>query len=155
MMDIEEIKELMPHRYPFLLVDRVINLEKGKSITVLKNVTINEPTFQGHFPGKAVLPGVIIIEAMAQASGLLARVTIGDKSTGLADLYYFAGIDNAKFKRVVVPGDQLEIYVEIIKEKRNYAVVKTRGTARVNGEIVCTADILCAKKSKDTEEGSE
>src|SRR3989344_2672502 len=115
-MEIDEIKKYLPHRYPFLLVDRVIHFELGVSITAIKNVTINEPFFQGHFPFFPVMPGVLIVEAMAQAAGLLTLKTIGEEFTE-DNLFFFAGIDNARFKKTVRPGDQLEITVEILHKR--------------------------------------
>ena len=113
-IDINQIKELLPHRYPFLLIDRVIGYTKGESLTAIKNITINEPFFQGHFPHQPVMPGVLILEAMAQACGILTSVTI-EASFGKSGVYYFVGIDNARFKRPAGPGDQLEIKVTILR----------------------------------------
>lgn len=146
-MDIEQIKEYLPHRYPFLFVDRVESYEAGKSIIALKNITMGELVFQGHFPDKAVFPGVLIVEAMAQAAGILTYLTIRAKPKTTEDLYYFAGIDKARFKKPVVPGDQLIIEIEIIQERKNYSVVRCKGTARVADAIVCTGELLIAKKS--------
>ena len=144
-ININEIMGLLPHRYPFLLVDRieeVIDTDTVKEVTGYKNVTFNEPFFQGHFPGKPVLPGVLILEAMAQATGVLAFTMVGKPEPD--ELYYFAAIDNARFKRPVVPGDQLVLDVEFLKEKRGIASFK--GVATVDGEIVCSADLMCAKR---------
>ena len=144
-LDIEEIMSLLPHRYPFLMVDRVLDYQitdEHKTLKAVKNVSFNEPFFQGHFPGKPVLPGVLILEAMAQATGVLAFTMVGKPEPG--ELYYFASIDNARFKRPVVPGDQLILNVEYLKEKRGIAAFK--GVATVNGEIVCSADLMCAKR---------
>jgi 3-hydroxyacyl-[acyl-carrier-protein] dehydratase len=143
-MDINEILQYLPHRYPFLLVDRVLELEPGKRILALKNVTMNEPFFPGHFPHHPVMPGVLIIEAMAQAAALLSF-----KSTGVKpdenSVVYFAGIDNARFKRPVVPGDQLLFEMSITHSKRN--IFKYKGVARVGGEIATEAELMCAIKN--------
>jgi 3-hydroxyacyl-[acyl-carrier-protein] dehydratase len=141
-LDIEEILSLLPHRYPFLLVDRVLDFDKGKSLKAVKNVTVNEPFFQGHFPGKPIFPGVLILEAMAQATGILAFKSLGRLAPG--ELYYFAAVDNARFKRPVLPGDQLILEVEFIKERRG--VARFRGVAKVDGEIACEADMMCARR---------
>jgi 3-hydroxyacyl-[acyl-carrier-protein] dehydratase len=144
-LDIQRILELLPHRYPFLLVDRVLNYDitgERKTLKAIKNVSFNEPFFQGHFPNKPVLPGVLILEAMAQATGILAFTMVGKPEPG--ELYYFASIDNARFKQPVVPGDQLVLEVEYLKERRGIA--KFTGVATVNGEVVCTADLMCAKR---------
>ena len=147
-MSIERIKNHVPHRYPFLLLDKIVHEEAGKELTAIKNVSINEPIFQGHFPEMAIFPGVLIVEAMAQASGILASITAGSKAVENEDLYFLAGVDKAKFKKPVIPGDQIKIKVEFIQEKHDYAVFKTKGVATVDDEVVCTAEILCAKKRK-------
>ncbi len=140
-MNIEEILELLPHRYPFILVDRVLELERGKSLLAIKNVTINEPFFTGHFPLKAVMPGVLIIESLAQAAAILANYSAGiDPSSSL---FYLGSIENARFKKVVIPGDQLHLKVELDRNRGN--VWKFRGTALVLGEVVCTAEMTCAE----------
>ena len=146
-MDINEILKLLPHRYPFLLVDRVVEFEVGKSLVGIKNVTINEPFFQGHFPEKPVMPGVLILEALAQATGLLAFRT---ESRGAArdSLYYFVGIDNARFKRPVEPGDQLRLEVKLIKTKRGIWVFDTNAT--VDGHTAATATIMCTERKIDS-----
>src|SRR5574343_1128401 len=131
-MDIHEILEHLPHRYPFLLVDRVVEFEVGKSIHAYKNVSINEPHFVGHFPNYPVMPGVLIMEALAQAAGILAFKTAGEKPTP-GSLFMFAGIDDARFKRQVMPGDQLHLHVEIERWMRN--VLKLKAEARVDGEL--------------------
>lgn len=133
-----EIMDLLPHRYPFLLVDRVVELDPGKRIVGIKNVTINEPFFQGHFPGHPVMPGVLIIESMAQVGGLLALKALG----GEKRLAYFAGIDNAKFKRPVVPGDQLRIEVEVIAHKG--PIWKMHGVVKVGDVVVAKADVTAS-----------
>ena len=143
-IDVEGIMNLLPHRYPFLMIDRVVDYsitEEHKTLKAIKNVTFNEPFFQGHFPGKPILPGVLILEAMAQATGVLAFTMVGKPNPG--ELYYFAAIDNARFKRPVVPGDQLVIDVEYLKERRGIASFK--GVATVDGKVVCHADLMCAK----------
>lgn len=139
-MNIEQIKETIPHRYPFLLVDRVTHIEEGKKVTGIKNVTANEPFFQGHFPEYAVMPGVLIVEALAQvgAIGMLGM----EQNKG--KLGFLAGIDKCRFKRQVVPGDQLELEVEITRIKG--PIGKGKGIAKVNGELACEAEITFAIK---------
>ena len=141
MMDIHQILKKLPHRYPILLVDRVIALEKGKSIKALKNVTINEPFFQGHFPYRPAMPGVLMLEALAQAAALLAFDALG---TGPSEdlVYYFAGIDNARFKRPVEPGDQLMLDVEMVRMKAG--IFKFNGSASVDGTLAVQAELTCA-----------
>ncbi len=143
MLDIHHILARLPHRYPILLVDRVLELEKGKRIKALKNVTINEPFFTGHFPHRPVMPGVLMLEAMAQAAALLAFDMLGvvpDEKT----VYYFAGIDNARFKRPVEPGDQLVLEVEIDRMKSG--IFKFKGRALVDGKIAAEADLMCTMR---------
>lgn len=143
-LDVEQIMALLPHRYPFLMIDRVVDYsitEEHKTLRAIKNITFNEPFFQGHFPGKPILPGVLILEAIAQATGILAFTMVGKPNDG--ELYYFAAIDHARFKRPVVPGDQLVLDVEYFKEKRGIASFS--GVASVDGKVVCTADLMCAK----------
>jgi 3-hydroxyacyl-[acyl-carrier-protein] dehydratase len=139
-IDIKEIIQLLPHRYPFLLVDRILEVEKGKSITGLKNVTINEPFFQGHFPSDPIMPGVLILERMAQAGGILAFHSVpemvGEK------LIYFAGIDKVRFRQPVVPGDQLFFEMEVLKQKGK--IWKMSGKAKVNGNLVAEAELIAA-----------
>ncbi|MBK1852417.1 MULTISPECIES: 3-hydroxyacyl-ACP dehydratase FabZ [unclassified Marinobacter] len=143
MMYIDEIMEHLPHRYPFLLVDRVTEIEKSKSIKGYKNVSFNEPFFTGHFPDNPIMPGVLIIEAMAQLSGILGFVTVGRKpSDGLVQ--YLAGTSKARFKRPVLPGDRLSMESEIISGKRG--IWKFDCRALVDGEIVCVAEILTAER---------
>ncbi|NMG48150.1 3-hydroxyacyl-ACP dehydratase FabZ [Azoarcus communis] len=144
-MDINEILEYLPHRYPFLLVDRVLELEPNKRILALKNVTMNEPFFPGHFPHHPVMPGVLIVEAMAQAAALLSFKSMGVKPDENS-VVYFAGIDNVRFKRPVVPGDQLLFDVEILQSKRN--IYKYKGVARVGDQIATEAELMCALKTK-------
>ena len=144
MMDIYQILKQLPHRYPILLVDRVLALDEGKSITALKNVTVNEPFFTGHFPHRPVMPGVLMVEAMAQAAALLSFKTLGIKPDENS-VVYFAGIDNARFKRPVVPGDQLLFDVSITQGKRN--IYKYKGVARVGDEVAAEAELMCALKT--------
>ncbi len=141
-MNITEIQSLLPHRYPFLLIDRVTDYEEGKYLIGLKNVSVNEPQFTGHFPQLPVFPGVLILEAMAQATGLLAFKTFGAPKEN--ELYYFASIDEAKFRKPVTPGDQLMIEVEFLKERRGIALFN--GVARVDGDVVCSAQLKCARR---------
>ncbi|MFP3014122.1 MAG: 3-hydroxyacyl-ACP dehydratase FabZ [Arsenophonus sp.] len=143
-LDIEEILGLLPHRYPFLLVDRVLDFEKDKFLYALKNVSFNEPFFQGHFPGKAIFPGVLILEAMAQAAGILAFKSIGKLELG--ELYYFAGIDKARFKHPVEPGDQIIFEVTFVKTKRG--LTRFKGVAKVDEKIVCDAIMMCARSNE-------
>jgi 3-hydroxyacyl-[acyl-carrier-protein] dehydratase len=141
-LNITEIQALLPHRYPFLMIDRVTDYDEGKTLTAYKNVSINEPLFMGHFPKMPIFPGVMILEAMAQATGLLAFKSFGAPSEN--ELYYFASIDKAKFRKPVVPGDQLVLDVEFIKERRGIALFN--GTAKVDGEVVCSAELKCARR---------
>jgi 3-hydroxyacyl-[acyl-carrier-protein] dehydratase len=143
MMDIEAIRQHLPHRYPFLLVDRVVALEPGKSIEAYKNLTINEPFFDGHFPNKPVFPGVLLVEAMAQAAGILGFATMG-KTPADGSIYYFVGADNLRFKRPCVPGDQVRLYAEIVGEKRG--IWKFNVSAKVDGDKAASATILCADR---------
>lgn len=143
MLNIEEVKSLLPQRYPFLMVDRVLAVEAGKSITALKNVSVNEPYFNGHFPAEAVMPGVMIIEAMAQAAGLLGLVSAGrDNSDGY--LYLLCGLEKTRFRRKVIPGDQLELHAELLAYKRN--ILKFNCEARVAGELVAATELLVAEQ---------
>jgi len=142
-MDIQKILEYLPHRYPFLLVDRVLDIEVGKSIKALKNVTYNEPFFMGHFPGNPVMPGVLILESLVQASGVLAFET-AKLPPNHTSLLYFAGIDNARFKRIVSPGDQLILEVELLHLRRD--LWKFAVEASVEGELACSAKLLAVKK---------
>jgi 3-hydroxyacyl-[acyl-carrier-protein] dehydratase len=144
MMDIYQILKKLPHRYPILLVDRVLELEAGKRIRALKNVSVNEPYFAGHFPYRPVMPGVLMVEALAQAAALLAFETLGiepdDKS-----VFYFAGIDNVRFKRPVEPGDQL--LLDVTLERAKAGIYKFSGQARVGEAIAVEADLLCTMRS--------
>ncbi len=142
-LDIHEILKYLPHRYPFLLIDRVLECEPGKSLVGIKNVTFNEPFFTGHFPQRPVMPGVLIVEALAQATGMLAFLTVGRKPDE-GSLYYLVGIDNARFKQPVEPGDQLRLEVDIIKSMRG--VWKFSGKALVDGKVVCSAELMCAER---------
>lgn len=140
-LGVEEIQRLLPHRYPMLLVDRVVELEKGRRVLAYKNITINEQVFSGHFPVKAIFPGVLIIEAMAQTAGVLGFASV-DKQPGDERLYLFAGVDGVRFKRPVVPGDRLMMTAEIDSSKRN--IWRFRCSASVDELLVCEATILCA-----------
>ena len=142
----EEVKQFLPHRYPFLLVDRVLECVPGESLTAIKNVSVNEQFFQGHFPQKAIMPGVLIIEALAQATGLLGFRTMSE--TPRDDLLYMlVGVDNVRFKRQVIPGDQLMLKVELKKKSR--IIWKFTCEATVDGELVTSADMLCAATEKE------
>ena len=140
MMDIHQILKQLPHRYPILLVDRVLALEKGKSIKALKNVTINEPFFMGHFPHRPVMPGVLMLEAMAQAAALLAFDMVGVKPDDKT-VYYFAGIDGARFRRPVEPGDQL--VMDVTLERMKSGIFKFKGISRVGQDVACEAELMC------------
>lgn len=143
MMDILEIRKYLPHRYPFLLIDRVVELVEGEYIIAYKNVTANEEIFQGHFPHFPVFPGVLIIEAMAQACGVLGFKTANKTPEG-GSIYLFAGIDNVRFKRQVIPGDRVYIEARIVAEKRG--IWKFECTAKVDDKLVTSATILCADR---------
>jgi len=142
-VDVTRIQELLPHRYPFLLVDRVLELEPNQRILAVKNVSINEPFFQGHFPGHPVMPGVLVLEALAQAGGLLTQLSAGDVADGEEKLFYLVKIDNARFSRMVVPGDQLDMEVVLKRTIRNMAQYDC--VARVDGKEAASAMILCAE----------
>ena len=142
-MDVNEIREYLPQRYPFLLVDRVVELELGKSIVAYKNISVNESVFQGHFPDHPVFPGVMIIEAMAQTAGLLGFKTM-DKKPSEGSIYLFAGVDNVRFKRQVVPGDQLMMTATVLNEKRG--IWKFGCEATVDGQLAAKATIMCADR---------
>ena len=144
LMDIHTILKKLPHRYPFLLVDRVVEFEKDVRIKALKNVTINEPFFNGHFPNRPVMPGVLMLEALAQASALLSFSSEGEQSDG-SRLYYFAGIDGARFKRVVEPGDQLILESTITRKKG--AIYKYATRATVDGELAVEAELMCTVRA--------
>jgi len=142
-MDIHEILEHLPHRYPFLLVDRVLEVVPGKSIHAYKNITMNEPYFVGHFPHHPVMPGVLIMEALAQAAGILSFKTMESKPDA-SSVFYFVGIDECRFKKPVMPGDQLHLHIQIQRQMRG--IWKYIAEARVDGEIVAEAKLMCAKR---------
>ncbi|MDW5376328.1 3-hydroxyacyl-ACP dehydratase FabZ [Halomonas sp. HP20-15] len=142
-MDINEIREYLPHRYPFLLVDRVMELELGEYIVAHKNVSINEPFFNGHFPHHPIMPGVLIIEALAQAAGILGFKTV-NKLPRDGYVYYYVGSDNVRLKRPAMPGDQLRLEARVIFAKRGIWKFACRATT--DGELVCEADIICAER---------
>jgi len=146
-MDVLEIQNLLPHRYPFLLVDRVLEFQEGQSLVAIKNVTVNEPFFQGHFPEKPVMPGVLILEALAQATGLLA-FSSGNRGAERDSLYYLVGIDKARFKQPVEPGDQLRLSVDLVKTRRGIWVFDTEAT--VDGNTAATAEIMCTERKIDS-----
>ncbi|GAA0660578.1 MULTISPECIES: 3-hydroxyacyl-ACP dehydratase FabZ [Rheinheimera] len=141
-LEIQEIMALLPHRYPFLMIDRVLDFTPGESLTAIKNVTINEPIFTGHFPTMPIFPGVLILEALAQATGILGFKTVTERAEN--ELYLFAAIDEARFKKPVVPGDQLVLEVKFLKERRN--LWKFYGEAKVDGQVVCSAELMCARR---------
>ena len=141
-VDVEQIQRLLPHRYPFLLVDRVIEIDPGKTITAIKNVTINEPFFQGHFPGHPVMPGVLIIEAMAQASGVLIKLSV-PHDPNVPVVFYLVKVDKARFNKIVVPGDQLVLEVEHRRTMRNMSLFACR--ALVDGKLAAECEMLCAE----------
>ena len=143
MMDVNEIRNYLPHRYPFLLVDRVVELTPGESIVAYKNVTVNEPFFNGHFPDHPVMPGVLIVEAMAQAAGILGFKTM-DKTPEDGSIYVFAGIDKARFRTRVGPNDKVHLFSTVISEKKGIWKFDTR--AEVDNKVVCSASILCADR---------
>ena len=140
-IEANEIMKLLPHRYPFLLVDRVVDYQEGEWLKAIKNISVNEPCFTGHFPEQPILPGVLILEALAQSMGILAFKALELSGN---ELFYFAGIDEARFKRPVVPGDQMELYVEVIRERRG--ITAFTGVATVNGEVACEAKLMCARR---------
>lgn len=151
MMDIQEIMAILPHRYPFLLVDRVLSFEPGKKMVALKNVTISEPFFQGHFPGHPIMPGVLIIEAMAQVGGILAYKSANGTE---GQLVYFLGIDKAKFRKPVLPGDQLRIEIEVLRQRPPYW--KLKGMAYVGEQLVAEAELKAMLDKKvPAKEGSD
>ena len=140
-IEANEIMKLLPHRYPIFLVDRVVDYQEGEWLKAIKNISVNEPCFTGHFPEQPILPGVLILEALAQSMGILAFKTLELSGN---ELFYFAGIDEARFKRPVVPGDQMELYVEVIRERRG--ITAFTGVATVNGEVACEAKLMCARR---------
>ena len=141
-IEAKTLQTLLPHRYPFLLLDRVTAFEANQTLTAIKNVTMNEPFLQGHFPGFPVMPGVLITEALAQACGTLAILSEGGRND--KEIYFFAGIDNARFKRQIIPGDQLVFEVTILQSKRG--IGKFKAVAKVDGQVAAEAEIMCAKK---------
>ncbi|PCI73078.1 MAG: 3-hydroxyacyl-[acyl-carrier-protein] dehydratase FabZ [Gammaproteobacteria bacterium] len=143
-LDIHEIMKHLPHRYPFLLVDRVTDYKVGEYLYAIKNVTFNEPCFTGHFPNRPVMPGVLVLEALAQATGILAFKTLGELPDDNS-LYYFVGIDKARFKKTVEPGDQVELKVTLLKRKRT--MWKFDAVALVDGKVVCSAELMCSKQN--------
>ena len=150
-MDIHQILKKLPHRYPFLLVDRVLEIEKGQFIRALKNVSMNEPQFTGHFPHRPVFPGVLMLEALAQTAALLTFETLGlelDENS----VYYFAGVDGARFKRPVEPGDQLLMHVTL--ERSKAGIFKFKGVARVGDEVACEAELMCTMRRIPSEGGA-
>lgn len=138
-LDIHQIEEILPHRYPFLMIDKVLSFEPLKTLAAIKNVSINEPFFQGHFPNKPIMPGVLIIEALAQAAALLGCVSMEDETED-GTLYYLVGVDHVRFKRPVIPGDQLLLNVNFEKERRN--IWKFNASATVENDFVASADLL-------------
>ncbi|MBI3284617.1 MAG: 3-hydroxyacyl-ACP dehydratase FabZ [Burkholderiales bacterium] len=149
-LDINQIKEYLPHRYPMLLVDRVLDWESGKRITAIKNVTANEEFFNGHFPNKPVMPGVLMVEAMAQTAAILSFLTMGVKPDEKT-IVYFLGIDGARFKRPVEPGDQLKMEVEITKVARG--IWKYQAKATVDGQLAVEGELMCTMRSTDDAAG--
>ena len=143
MLNVKEIQTYLPHRYPFLLVDRILELEENKRVVALKNISVNEDLFNGHFPNNPIFPGVLIIEAMAQAAGVLGFKTM-DKTPEQGSVYLFVGADKVRFKRQVVPGDQLILTAEVMKVRRG--IWKFDCTATVDGELCCSAEIMCADR---------
>ena len=141
-IDVEQIATLLPHRYPFLMIDRIVGFESGKHVTALKNVTFNEPFFQGHFPGHPVMPGVLIIEAMAQAAGVMIKLSV-PHDPALPVVFYLVKVDKARFSRVVVPGDQLRLEIEHKRSMRNMSLFQ--GCAYVGDDIAAEAEMLCAE----------
>lgn len=143
LLDIYRVMKYLPHRYPFLLIDRVTHYISGESLTALKNVTVNEPFFPGHFPHRPIMPGVLILESMAQATGILAIIT-ADRFLDDKSLYYFVGVDNARFKQPVIPGDQLIVEVKLLRTMRS--LWKFSCEAKVENKLVASAEIMCAEK---------
>ncbi|MBT6752349.1 MAG: 3-hydroxyacyl-ACP dehydratase FabZ [Candidatus Thioglobus sp.] len=145
-MNIQDVKNYLPHRYPFLLIDRVLEIEIGKTLVALKNVPFNEPQFTGHFPSQPIMPGVLIVEALAQATGILAfKSEVGKPIDG--QIYMLVGVDKVRFKRMVEPGDQLRLEVEVMTVKRGIWKFKCR--ALVDGKVVTTAELMCTQKAAE------
>ncbi len=149
MIDINEITAVLPHRYPFLLIDRIVEIKEGESIKAVKNVTMNEPFFQGHFPGHPVMPGVLIVEAMAQAGCFLALKSTGERDT----IFYFMGIDKARFRRQVIPGDTLELSLTVTKKRSSVWLFK--GEAHVDGNLVASAELMAGADRQKPKEAQE
>lgn len=146
-MNILDINKYLPHRYPFLLIDKVLNFETGKKLTAIKNVTINEPFFSGHFPGNPIMPGVLIIEALAQAAAILAYHSLKELTNSpLAPLFYLGSIDKTRFKKLVIPGDQLLLKIEITAHKST--IWKFNGQALVDSQVACVTEVTCAEGEK-------
>ena len=143
-LDIKKVMELLPHRYPFLLIDRVLEMENGKSLSAIKNVSINEPFFEGHFPGQPIMPGVLILEAMAQATGLLAFTEMGEAHKTM--LYLLVGIDKSRFRGQVLPGDQLRLEIALKRNMRGIGIYECR--ALVDGELVAEAEMMCSAQER-------
>jgi 3-hydroxyacyl-[acyl-carrier-protein] dehydratase len=143
-LDINKVMELLPHRYPFLLIDRVVDIQQGKSLSAIKNVSINEPFFQGHFPGQPIMPGVLILEAMAQATGLLAFSEMGDAHK--SKLYLLVGIDKSRFRGQVAPGDQLVLNISLKRNIRGIGLYRCE--ALVDGEVVADAEMMCSAQDR-------
>jgi len=141
---IDDVLNLLPHRYPFIMIDRVVEYQKDERLVAIKNVTVNEPFFQGHFPGRPIMPGVMMLESLAQACVILASLSHPVVEEGKQMLHFFAGIDNARFKQVVVPGDQLRLEVTLLGHKRG--IWRMHGEVTVDGVLVCSADLLSAAK---------
>jgi beta-hydroxyacyl-ACP dehydratase FabZ len=146
MLDISQIMDVLPHRYPFLLIDRIVEIEMGKRIVGIKNVTINEPFFQGHFPGHPIMPGVLLLEAMAQAGGVLALKSISAEEAK-KKVIYFMSIDKAKFRKPVLPGDQLRFEIEVIKQRSS--IMSLQAVAKVDGATVAEAEMMAMIVDKD------
>ncbi|MDR1057368.1 MAG: 3-hydroxyacyl-ACP dehydratase FabZ [Coxiellaceae bacterium] len=142
-INIRGIKEYLPHRYPFLLVDKVLEVEAGKSILALKNITTNEPHFNGHFPQRPIMPGVLMIEALAQTAGLLIYSTTNTRADEKTNWYYLVGIDKARIRRIAEPGDQLRLYVELAKHKQDLWIFNAKTT--IDGELACSVELLLVK----------
>lgn len=148
MLGLKEIQEVLPHRYPFLLVDRILELELGKRVVGLKNVTINEPFFAGHFPGHPIMPGVLLLEAMAQVGGVLLMRSLNARAE--KKVLYFTGIDGARFRRPVVPGDQVRFEVEVLQQRRQ--MCRMKGTALVDGTVAAEAELSAVVVDRDPQE---
>ncbi len=148
-LDTNGIQQILPHRYPFLMVDAILEMERFKRVVGVKNVSINESFFQGHFPGKPIMPGVLIIEAMAQTGGLLLLQEVADRES---KLLYFVAVDGARFRRPVVPGDQLRLEVDVVSWRGNFC--KLQGKATVNGEVAAEATLMCKMVDRDSAQGA-